>query len=168
MTAMNEPRGFPRLKVVLIRPEIPWNTGNVGRTCAAAGAELHLVGPLGFSLSERRLRRAGMDYWDELAPVVHDSLDSFLSALPAGADVLAFSAEAPRTHWEAPYGAGSWLVFGGESAGLPPELRARWAGRLYRIPMAAGARSLNLSTAAAVALYEALGPRSHARVGRLP
>ena len=156
------------LKVVLVRPEIPWNTGNVGRTCAAAGAELHLVGPLGFSLSERRLRRAGLDYWENLAPVVHESLAAFLERLPSDADVLAFSAEGARTHWEAAYGADSWLVFGGESAGLPPELRARWAERLYRIPMAAGARSLNLSTAAAVALYEALGPRSHAGLGRLP
>lgn len=70
------------LKVVLVRPEIPFNTGNVGRTCAAAGAQLHLVGPLGFSLSERRLRRAGLDYWEALAPTVHDSLDAFLEALP--------------------------------------------------------------------------------------
>jgi tRNA (cytidine/uridine-2'-O-)-methyltransferase len=156
------------LKVVLVRPEIPWNTGNVGRTCAAAGAQLHLVGPFGFSLSERRVRRAGMDYWESLAPVVHESVESFLAALPAGADVLAFSAEGARTHWEAAYGADSWLVFGGESTGLPPELRVRWAASLHRIPMAAGARSLNLSTAAAVVLYEALGPRSHEGVGRLP
>jgi tRNA (cytidine/uridine-2'-O-)-methyltransferase len=144
------------IKVVLIRPEIPWNTGNVGRTCAAAGAELHLVGPFGFSLSERRLRRAGLDYWERLAPVVHESLDAFFKKLPPDADVLAFSAEGGRTHWEARYGPDSWLVFGGESAGLPPELRMLWKERLYRVPMAAGARSLNLSTAAAVVLYEAL------------
>ena len=147
------------LKVVLVRPEIPFNTGNVGRTCAAAGAQLHLVGPLGFSLSERRLRRAGMDYWEALAPVVHDSLDAFLKALPLYADVLAFSAEGARTHWEAPYRADSWLVFGGESAGLPAELRERWRERLYRVPMVPGARSLNLSTAAGVVMYEAL--RTH-------
>jgi tRNA (cytidine/uridine-2'-O-)-methyltransferase len=156
------------LKVVLIRPEIPWNTGNVGRTCAATGAQLHLVGPLGFSLSERRIKRAGMDYWESLAPVVHESVDAFLRTLAPDADVLAFSAEGAKTHWQADYGADSWLVFGGESEGLPPELRARWADRLYRIPMAAGARSLNLSTAAAVAVYEALGPRSHDGVGRMP
>jgi tRNA (cytidine/uridine-2'-O-)-methyltransferase len=147
------------LKVVLIRPEIPGNTGAVGRTCAAAGAELHLVGPLGFSLSERHLKRAGMDYWKKLSPVVHGSLDAFLAALPAGADVLAFSADGTRAHWDAEYREDSWLVFGSESAGLPPELRARWAGRLHRIPMAEGARSLNLSTAAAVVLYEAIRPR---------
>jgi tRNA (cytidine/uridine-2'-O-)-methyltransferase len=143
------------LKIVLIHPEIPWNTGNIGRTCAAAGAELHLVGPLGFSLSERRLKRAGMDYWEKLAPVVHDSLESFLSKLPSDADVLAFSAEGARPHWEAAYGRDSWLVFGGESAGLPKDLRERWKERLVRVPMVAGARSLNLSSAVAVALYEA-------------
>jgi tRNA (cytidine/uridine-2'-O-)-methyltransferase len=156
------------IKVVLVHPEIPGNTGAVGRTCAATGAELHLVGPLGFSLSERHLKRAGMDYWEKLAPVVYGSLDEFLGRLPADADVLAFSVEGARTHWEARYGADSWLVFGGESSGLPPELRARWKDRLYRVPMVAGARSLNLSTAAAVVLYEALGPRSHEGVGRLP
>lgn len=143
------------LKIVLVRPEIPFNAGNVGRTCAAAGAELHLVAPLGFSLSERRLRRAGLDYWEKLAPTVHASLDAFLKTLPLYADVLAFSAEGARTHWEAPYREDSWLVFGGESSGLPPELRERWRERLFRVPMVAGARSLNLSTTAGVVLYEA-------------
>ncbi len=153
------------LNVVLVHPEIPWNTGNVGRTCSAAGARLHLVAPLGFSLSERRLRRAGMDYWERLAPAVHDSLDAFLAALPADADVHAFSAEAGRPHWGADYRADSWLVFGSESSGLPSLLRERWRDRLRRVPMAEGARSLNLSTAAAVALYEALRVVS-VRVGK--
>lgn len=144
------------LKVVLMHPEIPWNTGNAGRTCVAAGAELHLVAPLGFVLSERRLRRAGLDYWESLAPVVHESLDAFLAALPARAHVLAFGADGGRTHWEADYRPDSWLVFGSESRGLPPSLRERWRDRLCRIPMAPGARSLNLSTAVAVTLYEGL------------
>ncbi len=143
------------LKVALIHPEIPFNTGNVGRTCAAAGAQLHLVAPLGFSLSERRVRRAGMDYWEKLAPIVHESLEAFLACVTDEESVLAFSAEAALTHWQAPYRADSWLVFGGESQGLPAALRERWRRRLYRVPMVAGARSLNLSTAAAVALYEA-------------
>ncbi len=143
------------LKVVLVHPEIPFNTGNVGRTCAAAGAQLHLVAPLGFSLSERRLKRAGMDYWERLAPVVHESLDAFCSFIKEDEGVLAFSAEGTRTHWQAPYRGDSWLVFGGESRGLPEPLRARWRERLYRVPMVAGARSLNLSTAAAVVVYEA-------------
>lgn len=144
------------LKIVLVRPEIPWNTGNVGRTCAAAGAQLHLVGPYGFSLSERRLKRAGMDYWEALAPVLHESLDAFLEQLPRDADVLAFSADGARTHWQARYTEDSWLVFGSESTGLPADLRARWSEKLHRVPMIAGARSLNLSTTAAVVLYEAL------------
>jgi tRNA (cytidine/uridine-2'-O-)-methyltransferase len=156
------------LRVVLIRPEIPGNTGNVGRTCAATGSELHLVGPLGFLLSERHLKRAGLDYWDKLAPKVYESLDDFLAKLPADANVLAFSTEGARTHWEAPYGADAWLVFGCESGGLPPELRARWRENLYRVPMAEGTRSLNLASAAAVVVYEALGPRSHGGIGRLP
>jgi tRNA (cytidine/uridine-2'-O-)-methyltransferase len=144
------------LKVALIHPEIPFNTGNVGRTCAAAGAQLHLVAPLGFSLSERRVKRAGMDYWEKLAPTVHESLEAFLSYIKEDEQLLlAFSAEGTRTYWDAPYRADSWLVFGAESRGLSPELRARWRERLYRVPMVAGARSLNLSTAAAVALYEA-------------
>jgi tRNA (cytidine/uridine-2'-O-)-methyltransferase len=148
------------LKVVLIRPEIPGNTGNVGRTCAATGAELHLVGPLGFEISERRLKRAGLDYWDKLAPVIYDSLEAFLERLPADADLFAFSTEGARTHWQAAFGPDSWLIFGGESEGLPPELRARWRDRLYRVPMAPGTRSLNLASAAAVVIYEASRPRN--------
>lgn len=147
------------MNVVLVRPEIPWNAGNVGRTCAAAGVKLHLVGPLGFSLSERRLKRAGMDYWERLAPVVHEDLAAFMKVLPHDAHVHAFSAEGGRTHWQAEYRDDSWLVFGGESTGLPPELRARWRERLYRVPMVDGARSLNLSTTAAVVIYEALRGR---------
>ena len=94
------------LKIVLIEPEIPWNTGNIGRTCAAAGAELHLVEPLGFSLSERRLKRAGLDYWEKLAPVRHASLEAFLHIVPPGSPLLGFSAEGEKTHWEAPYAPG--------------------------------------------------------------
>lgn len=142
------------LKVALIEPEIPWNTGNIGRTCLAAGAELHLVGRLGFELSERRLKRAGMDYWKRLAVTRHESVEAFASFIKED-DLLVFGPEGERTHWEAPYRADSWLVFGGESRGLPQALRERWRARTYRIPMEPGARSLNLSTAAAIALYEA-------------
>lgn len=141
------------MRVVLIDPEIPWNTGNAGRTCLAAGAELHLVGRLGFSLSERRLRRAGLDYWERLTVVRHETVEGFLSKV-SDEDVLAFSAEGEKTHWDAPYGKDSWLVFGSESSGLPPALRERWKTRTYRIPMDPGARSLNLSTSVALALYE--------------
>jgi tRNA (cytidine/uridine-2'-O-)-methyltransferase len=143
------------LKVVLIEPEIPWNTGNIGRTCSAAGAELHLVGKLGFSISERRIKRSGMDYWERLRPVHHESVGSFLHIVPPGAPLLGFSAEGESTHWDAPYAPDAWLLFGSESRGLPPGLRETLRGRLYRVPMTPGARSLNLSTAAAVVLYEA-------------
>jgi tRNA (cytidine/uridine-2'-O-)-methyltransferase len=116
-----------------------------------------LVGPLGFELTEARLRRAGLDYWERLSPRVHESLDSFLTQLPDDAHLLAFSAEGGKTHWQAPYNEDSWLVFGGESGGLPADLRARWRDRLYRVPMLPGNRSLNLSAAAAVVIYEARG-----------
>ncbi len=142
------------LRVVLIDPEIPWNTGNIGRTCLAAGAELHLVGRLGFDLSERRLRRAGLDYWEKLTLRRHETIEDFLAVAPDDG-VLAFSAEGEREHWDAPYRADSWLVFGSESRGLPETLRARWRARTYRVPMRPDARSLNLSSAAAVVLYEA-------------
>ena len=147
------------LKVVLIEPEIAGNTGNVGRTCAATGSELHLVGPMGFTISERRLKRAGLDYWDKLAPKIYASIEEFLAFLPKDADVFAFSAEGPHVHYDASFGKDSWLIFGGESSGLPPDLRALWKERMYRVPMAPGTRSLNLASAAAVVIYEASRPR---------
>ena len=143
------------IKVALIHPEIPFNTGNIGRTCVAVKAQLHLVAPLGFSLSERRVRRAGMDYWESLDLKIHHSLDDFLSCIKNGEQPLAFSAEGARTHYEAPYHPDAWLIFGSESCGLPAVLRERWRDNLFRVPMVPGARSLNLSTAAAVVLYAA-------------
>jgi tRNA (cytidine/uridine-2'-O-)-methyltransferase len=144
------------LSVVLVEPEIPWNTGNIGRTCDAAGACLHLVGKLGFSLSERRLKRAGLDYWDRLAPKRHEDFAAFESSLPEDAGLLFFTAGGKKSFWDAPFSPDSYLVFGKESDGLPKALLERHAQRLYRIPMAGPARSLNLSTAVGVALYEAL------------
>ena len=143
------------LKVVLIEPEIAGNTGNVGRTCAATGSELHLVGRMGFTISERKLKRAGLDYWEKLAPKIHSTIADFLQHLPKDADVFAFSAEGPKVHWDAKFGADAWLIFGCESSGLPPELRALWKERTYRVPMAPGTRSLNLASAAAVVIFEA-------------
>ena len=142
------------LKVVLIEPEIPWNAGNIGRTCLAAGAELHLVGRLGFSLSERRLRRAGLDYWEKLTVIQHESVEAFLAKANEG-DLLAFAPEGEKEHWDGPYGPDTWLVFGSESRGLSPALRERWRARLRRIPMRPEARSLNLSSCAAIVLFEA-------------
>ena len=145
------------LHVVLVEPEIHWNTGNAGRTCLAAGARLHLVEPLGFSLDEREVRRAGLDYWPRVAPTVWPGWEALEAALPGLGEPFFFSAEAPRGHWEVSYPERTVLVFGRESTGLPAELRERHRERLVAIPMAdLELRSLNLSTAVAVALYEVL------------
>jgi tRNA (cytidine/uridine-2'-O-)-methyltransferase len=144
------------LKVVLVDPEIPWNTGNVGRTCVAVGAELHLVGRLGFSLSERRIKRAGMDYWARLDLHLHDSWEAFERTLAPDAQLAFFSPAGTKTVWDAPFGKNDYLVFGSESRGLPEAITSAVADRIYRIPMVPGNRSLNLSSSVAVALYEAV------------
>ena len=141
--------------MALVAPEIPWNTGNVGRTCLAAGARLHLVRPLGFSLEDRYLRRAGLDYWQHVKPRIWSSWAAFEAELPELGEPFLFSAEAERELWSVRFSARSVLIFGGETAGLPPELRRKHAERLVAIPMRDGpVRSLNLSTAAAIAVYE--------------
>jgi tRNA (cytidine/uridine-2'-O-)-methyltransferase len=148
------------LHVVLVEPEIHWNTGNAGRTCLAAGAQLHLVRPLGFFLSERQVRRAGLDYWPRVDPVVWDSWSAFEARLPALGEPFLFSAEAEREYWSVDYTQRAVLIFGKESVGLAPEIRERHRDRLVRIPMAdPELRSLNLSTAVALGVYEALRQR---------
>ncbi|HQT95247.1 MAG: hypothetical protein B7Z61_06835 [Acidobacteria bacterium 37-71-11] len=150
------------IHVALVTPEIAWNTGNAGRTCLAAGAQLHLVRPLGFSLDEREVRRAGVDYWPRVDPVVWDDLAAFEAALPGLGEPYFFSAEAPRELWDVSFPPQAVLVFGRESGGLPDDVRARHTGRMVCIPMAdTKMRSLNLSTAVAIALYEVL--RQHRR-----
>jgi tRNA (cytidine/uridine-2'-O-)-methyltransferase len=145
------------LHVVLVAPEIHWNTGNAGRTCLAVGAQLHLVQPLGFSLDEAQVRRAGLDYWPRVAPRVWASWEAFEGELPALGEAFFFSSSAPGA---APYTAVRYprptvLVFGRESVGLPPELLARHRDRTLRIPMLDPAlRSLNLSTSVGIAAYE--------------
>ena len=148
------------LHVVLVTPEIHWNTGNAGRTCLAAGARLHLVEPLGFSLDAREVRRAGLDYWPRVAPRLWPSWERLEAALPGLGEPYFFSAGAPRELWQVEFPERAVLVFGRESDGLPAAIRERWAERLVAIPMAdPGLRSLNLSTAVAVALYEVLRQR---------
>jgi tRNA (cytidine/uridine-2'-O-)-methyltransferase len=150
----------PYLHVVLVEPEIHWNTGNAGRTCLAAGARLHLVEPLGFSLGEREVRRAGLDYWPRVDLQVWPSWTEIEEQLPEMGEPFFFSAEAPRTFWDVRYPQRAVLVFGRESVGLPTEIRERWHDRLVAIPMRdPGLRSLNLSTSVALALYEALRQR---------
>jgi tRNA (cytidine/uridine-2'-O-)-methyltransferase len=148
------------IHVVLVEPEIHWNTGNAGRTCLAAGARLHLVRPLGFSLSDRQVRRAGLDYWERVAPRVWDGFAELEAHLAELGEPYFFSAEGTRDLWSVPFPARPVLVFGKESVGLSSEIRARHADRLVRIPMAdPELRSLNLSTAVAVSLYEVLRQR---------
>jgi tRNA (cytidine/uridine-2'-O-)-methyltransferase len=143
------------VNVVLVAPEIPPNTGNVARLCVSTGAALHLVRPLGFSLDDRHLKRAGLDYWEHLDLTVHDDFGSVLTA--AGDAPLHFASSKARTpHTAVRYGADDWLVFGAETAGLPEALITRFADRAVRIPMWGPSRCLNLSNAVAVVLFEAL------------
>jgi tRNA (cytidine/uridine-2'-O-)-methyltransferase len=150
----------PPLEVVLVAPEIPPNTGNVARLCACTGSRLHLVAPMGFSLNDKDLRRAGLDYW----PQVHartwgsfEELEAERELATTGRERLhLFSSQGPVTHVEAQYKPGDLLIFGRESRGLPPEILERYADRTVRIPMMPGRRSLNLAASAAIAVYEAL------------
>ena len=143
------------LNIVLVNPEIPQNTGNIARTCAATGAVLHLVEPLGFSLSDKYLKRAGLDYWHLRTYYRYPSLKDFLQK-HQDARMHFASTKAPRGHHEATYQDGDFLVFGCETRGLPENLLERVYDRCVRIPMRPEARSLNLSNSVAVVLYEAL------------
>jgi tRNA (cytidine/uridine-2'-O-)-methyltransferase len=148
--------------VVLVHPEIHWNTGNAGRTCLAAGAMLHLVQPLGFSLSERQVKRAGLDYWEHVDPRVWPSWSVFEKELPALGEPYFFSAKAKRLFWDVPLGGSPdvVLIFGGETTGLPQDLHERYAERFVGMPVQSPVvRSLNLSTAVAIALYEVMRQR---------
>jgi tRNA (cytidine/uridine-2'-O-)-methyltransferase len=147
------------LHVVLVEPEIPPNTGNVARLCAATGSPLHLVGRLGFRIDEHSVRRAGVDYWHLVRVHSHPDFEHFLSqwsaAHPAG-DVHLFSSVATQSYLCARYAPGDALVFGKESVGLPKQLLSRYAERVVGIPTLGAVRSLNLANAVGIALYEAL------------
>ena len=149
--------GLPehQLKIVLVEPEIPQNAGNIARMCAVIGAELHLVRPLGFFLGGRHLKRAGMDYLERVQLTVHDNLADLRKRIGNDAYWLA-SARVERAYWDVQYGKADWLVFGRETAGLPGAWLAEGAERTITIPMRAGERSLNLSTAAGVITFEVL------------
>jgi len=143
------------LHIVLVEPEIPQNTGNISRTCAATGTTLHLVEPLGFSIDEKHVRRAGLDYWHLLDLHVHPSWEACAEVLE-GKRMFFFSTKAPRSYADVVYGQEDCLVFGRETKGLPEELlRGRYED-CVRIPIIEGARSLNLSNSVAVGLFEAL------------
>ncbi|PZN01817.1 MULTISPECIES: tRNA (cytidine(34)-2'-O)-methyltransferase [Thermaerobacter] len=140
--------------VVLVAPEIAPNTGNVARTCAVTGARLHLVRPLGFRLSDRMLRRAGMDYWEHVEWRVHDTWDELLAALPE-ARFCYLEPDGPVRYSDLAFAPGDVLVFGSESRGLPREFIRQRPGPVLRVPMRPGLRSLNLASTVALVLYEA-------------
>ena len=143
------------LHVVLVHPEIPWNTGNTGRSCLAFGAHLHLVEPIGFSLEDREVRRAGLDYWSRVPLTVHASWQQFEAALPSLGTPWLLTAEADHDLADAPLQAPAVFVLGRESRGLDPRIRLRYRDRLVRVPQRRDTvRSLNVSTTAALALYE--------------
>ena len=143
------------MHVVLVNPEIPQNTGNIARTCAATGLTLHLVKPLGFQLDDKYMKRAGLDYWFLADVRVHESWEEFLRENP-GANCYFATTRAPRDYCQVQYGPEDFLVFGCETKGLPESLLSRVYDRCIRIPMRSEARSLNLSNSVAIVLYEAL------------
>ncbi|MEO8561804.1 MAG: tRNA (cytidine(34)-2'-O)-methyltransferase [bacterium] len=150
------------IHVVLVHPEIHWNTGNAGRTCLAIGATLHLVEPLGFSLDEREVKRAGLDYWRHVDLRVWPNWAGLERELPSMGELWFFSTKATRMLWDAPLGATSdvVLVFGRETVGLPVELHERYPDRFVAMPIASPlVRSLNLSTSVGIAAYEVLRQR---------
>lgn len=154
--------GQSRTHVVLVHPEIHWNTGNAGRTCLAAGATLHLIEPLGFSLGEREVKRAGLDYWEHVDLRVWPNWEAFEAELPELGEPYFFSTKGRQLFWDAPLGVDGdiVLVFGREAGGLPAELHERYADRFVSMPMASPlVRSLNLSTSVAIAVYEVLRQR---------
>jgi len=143
------------LNIVLVEPEIPANTGNIARTCAATCSKLHLVKPLGFDISEKAVKRAGLDYWSMVDITTYENIDEFLLKHQDASFWLA-TTKAPRDYTEASFSDNDYLLFGKETAGLPEWLRERYKDRCIRLPMRSEARSLNLSNSVAVLCYEAL------------
>lgn len=145
------------LHIVLVEPEIPPNCGNIARTCAATGSRLHLVEPLGFDVSDKAVKRAGLDYWPLVKVEVHPDLPSLFRKYPAaGSDLWLATTKAPRDYSQARFSPDCWLFFGKETAGLPLAFREEHRDRCIRIPMVDEARSLNLANSAAILIYEAL------------
>lgn len=150
-----------KINIILHEPEIPQNTGNIARTCAATGASLHIIRPMGFEIDDRKLKRAGLDYWDKLDITYYDDLQDFYQK-HEGATVYYFTTKAPRAYTEIPYPDEVFIMFGKESAGLPEEVLFAHPDHAVRIPMREGLRSLNLSNSVAVAVYEILRQRDFA------
>ena len=145
---------MPQLNIVLVEPQIPQNTGNIARTCAATGARLHLVGPMGFTVDDRKLKRAGLDYWHLLDITYYEGLDDFFAR--NSGPFYYFTTKAKNRYTDVVYPDGAYLVFGREDAGLPESLLVKNHDSCVRLPMRGEARSLNLSNTVAVGVYEAL------------
>jgi len=145
------------LNIVLYQPEIPQNTGNIARTCAVTGSKLHLIKPLGFSIDDKHLKRAGLDYWHLLDIEIHENFNDFISKYPEGEYYL-LTTRGDKLYTEINYSSDSFLIFGKETAGVPEEIHEKFKGNRIKIPMVkeTAARSLNLSNSVAIVVYEAL------------
>ena len=143
------------LNIVLHEPEIPSNTGNIGRTCVAAGIRLHLIEPMGFQINDKMLKRAGLDYWDKLDVTIYDDYNDFLAKNP-GAKVYMATTKSKQKYTDVSYEEDAYIMFGKESAGIPEEILLENRQTCVRIPMMPGERSLNLSNSVAIVVYEAL------------
>lgn len=143
------------INIVLLEPEIPANTGNIGRTCVAAGARLHLIEPLGFRLGEKEIKRAGLDYWDKLDVTIYSDFNDFLEKNP-GAKIYMATTKAQHVYSDVQFEEDAYIMFGKESAGIPEEILLDYKDTAIRIPMIGDIRSLNLSNSVAIVLYEAL------------
>ena len=145
--------------IVLVEPEIPQNTGNIARTCAATGASLHLIEPMGFTVTDAKLKRAGLDYWNKLDITYYKNIEDFYERTKGG-EYFYFSTKAPRCYTDIAYPNPCYLIFGKESAGIPETILKKNLSRTVRIPMRESLRSLNLSNSAAIAVYEVLRQRN--------
>jgi len=148
------PEKRAQINVVLVEPEIPPNTGNIARLCAATHSPLHLVHPLGFKTDDKSLKRAGLDYWKWVTVHHHKNLDEFFAAIEPQAELILFSKKAKKLYTHAPYVNGCYLLFGKETQGLPEQILKTYSDRCFKMPIWGNVRSLNLSTAVGIAVYE--------------
>lgn len=146
----------PNFRIVLVEPEIPQNTGNIGRTCVGTGAELHLIEPFGFEITDKNLKRAGLDYWQYLKWFKYPNFEAWMATVEKKERVFFFSTKASKSYFDVEFQAGDYLVFGRETKGLAPEIIEKYSDQLIKIPQYGPVRSLNVATAAAIALYEGL------------
>lgn len=151
---------FPKTDIVLVNPQIPQNSGNIGRTCIATNSTLHLVKPLGFEISDAKLKRAGLDYWHQIDLKIYENIDELEKKLLSHKPFYLFSRFATKLFWDVPYEKECALVFGSETTGLPETFKNKYPDRLLKIPTPGNVRSLNLSTSVGIALYQSLSVRA--------